>query len=126
MSHNEYLFVYGTLAPEKAPPEISNAVAKLRRVGAGRVKGHLYDLGDYPGAILDGPLPSLIPGQIFQLPDDMHVLESLDEYEDFKPADPDESLFVRVKSPVHLADGRQLDCWVYVYNRDPVGHRRLI
>jgi gamma-glutamylcyclotransferase (GGCT)/AIG2-like uncharacterized protein YtfP len=116
---SECLFVYGTLLPGRAPAEVADAVRRLRRVGPGHVQGRLYDLGDYPGAILDRSSHSRIPGQVFELPDDETVLASLDEYEEFRPEDPRHSLFLRIKSPVTMADGHRLDCWMYVYNREP-------
>ena len=50
---SDTLFAYGTLRPGHAPDEIAPAVEKLRRVGEGFVTGVLYDLGNYPGAVLD-------------------------------------------------------------------------
>jgi hypothetical protein len=48
-----HLFTYGTVQPDRAPDEIAPIMAQLRRVGKGFVRGLLYDLGNYPGAILD-------------------------------------------------------------------------
>ena len=48
----DYLFAYGTLAEEHAPQEIAGTVTQLRYVGQGFVFGRLYDLGEYPGAVL--------------------------------------------------------------------------
>lgn len=115
----DYLFVYGTLSPNYAPGEVANVVRRLRSVGAATVKGRLYDLGEYPGAILDASTRRKISGRVFALPEDQSVLKSLDEYEDYKPHDPDASLFVRKRATVKLDDGRELECWMYVYNRDP-------
>jgi len=52
---SDYLFTYGTLKHGHAPDEIASAVTKLRPVGKGFVPGVLYDLGDYPGAVLLNP-----------------------------------------------------------------------
>lgn len=49
----DYLFAYGTLLPGAAPAEISGAAARLKAVGEGQVRGLLYDLGHFPGAVLD-------------------------------------------------------------------------
>lgn len=115
----KYLFTYGTLLPRKAPAEIAPAVRRLRRVGRGFVHGHLYDLGEYPGAVLRKTGP-LILGQVFELPDDPDVLSKLDEYEGFDPAHPQGSLFVRKKWPVTFeGKKRKVTCWVYIYNRHP-------
>jgi gamma-glutamylcyclotransferase (GGCT)/AIG2-like uncharacterized protein YtfP len=114
----QYLFSYGTLQPSLAPKEIEAAVRSMRRIGNGRVHGRLYDLGDYPGAIL-GSSGSMILGQVFELPDDPEILKQLDEYEGFDPAHPEGSLFVRKKCWVALKGGKRISCWVYIYNRHP-------
>jgi|ERR1700683_2055034 gamma-glutamylcyclotransferase (GGCT)/AIG2-like uncharacterized protein YtfP len=114
----QYLFSYGTLQPDIAPKEIAGAVRNLRRIGRGRVHGRLYDLGEYPGAILSSTGPVIL-GQVFELPDDPEILSQLDEYEGFDPAHPEGSLFVRRKYPVTLRGGKKIKCWVYSYNRHP-------
>ena len=115
----KYLFVYGTLLPGKEPPEIAPIARRLRPVGDGFVRGHLYDLGEYTGAVLD-KTGEVIAGKIFQLPADSEILKRLDKYEEFDPTQPQSSLFVRKKWPVTREGGnRKLMCWVYVYNRHP-------
>ncbi len=116
--HNakRYLFLYGTLLPRLAPPEIKPTVRRLRRVGRGIVRGHLFDFGEYPGAVLSRN-GSQIVGQIFELPDDPEVLNRLDEYEGFDRSDPKSSLFVRKRRSVQLQDGTRIFCWIYSYNR---------
>lgn len=111
-----HLFVYGTLSPRHAPPEIAATVRRLRPVGPASVKGRLYDLGEYPGAVLSKTSRSVIHGEVFELPGDAQTLSSLDNYEGFEPAKPSSSLFVRRAWPVIMDDGTRLRCWVYVYN----------
>ncbi|HLV86919.1 MAG TPA: gamma-glutamylcyclotransferase family protein [Candidatus Sulfotelmatobacter sp.] len=111
-----HLFVYGTLSPRHAPPEIKATVRRLRPVGSASVRGHLYDLGEYPGAVLSKNSRSLIHGQVFELPEDAQTLSSLDDYEGFEPDKPTSSLFVRRTLPVKMEDGTRLRCWIYVYN----------
>jgi len=113
-----YLFSYGTLQPRHAPAEIAPTVRRLRRVGKGSVRGRLYDLGDYPGAVLRRNGPQVI-GQVFELPDDPEVLTRLDEYEGFDRSRPQGSLFVRKRCLVKLQNGKKLFCWMYAYNRPP-------
>jgi gamma-glutamylcyclotransferase (GGCT)/AIG2-like uncharacterized protein YtfP len=117
------LFAYGTLLPGRAPGEIAEAVERLRPLEQGFVRGTLYDLGEYPGAILDSASERTIAGTVLQLPEDADVLRQLDNYEGFDPGAPEESLFLRVLHGVTVASGRTLPCWVYVYNRTPEPHR---
>lgn len=118
---SEYLFLYGTLQPGRAPEEIAPTVGKLRRVGPGRVRGVLYDLGNYPGAVLDRETDSEIEGIVYELPADADILSALDAYEEFDPEAPETSLFLRVSHPVVLDDGETPQCWLYVFNHDPAG-----
>jgi len=143
-----HLFTYGTLRwsllpesyrprpmPGVRPPETQNEVPpvwneenfpsllqavfqRLQYAGTGRVPGRLYDLGDYPGAVLDPQAEGQIVGDVYLLPPDPAVLVSLDAYEDYDPRYPERSLFRRVPVTVTLETGQHLDCWMYVYNRD--------
>lgn len=114
---SEFLFVYGTLRPELAPPRMQPIVRQLRRVGSGWLFGRLHDLGRFPAAVFDPSATTQVHGEVFQLPDTPDLLRTLDAYEEFDPARPADSLFVRRQHPVHLAEGRVVACWVYVYNR---------
>jgi len=113
-----YLFLYGTLLPHLAPRVIAPVVAKLRRVGKASVRGALYRLGGFPGAILDEGADGHIHGTVFELPDDEGVLGALDDFEEFDPRNVETSQFVRRLHPVTLASGEELRCWIYVYNRE--------
>ena len=122
---SDFLFAYGTLQPDYAPPAIAHVVARLELIGKGMMHGVLYDLGGYPGAVLDTSSRQKIHGVVLQLPEDAHVWRELDAYEDFDPASPESSLFVRILQPVVLATGDILQCWVYVFNGDPGSARNL-
>ncbi len=116
---SDYLFVYGTLQTGLAPAEIAHVVEALKPVADATVPGLLYDLGEYPGAILDPSSKQTISGMVLQLPDDPRILAQIDQYEGFDPSSSDTSLFVRILESVVLESGRKLECWIYVYNRDP-------
>jgi gamma-glutamylcyclotransferase (GGCT)/AIG2-like uncharacterized protein YtfP len=114
---SEYLFVYGTLRPGLAPAELEEPLGQLRGVGKGSAPGRLYDLGEYPGAALDRRCAARVIGEVFELPPDRMPLPALDAYEGFDQQDIGSSLFVRTDCQVTLEDGRQLKCWIYIYNR---------
>jgi gamma-glutamylcyclotransferase (GGCT)/AIG2-like uncharacterized protein YtfP len=111
----QYLFVYGTLKDEFAPPEIAGTVKKMKFVGNGFAYGKLYDLGEYPGAVLG--TRDKIFGSIYEVPDDENILRKLDEYEGFHPQTPKESLYLRKKIKVYIND-KTLTSWIYEYNQD--------
>jgi gamma-glutamylcyclotransferase (GGCT)/AIG2-like uncharacterized protein YtfP len=109
------LFIYGTLHPDRAPREIAAAARRLISAGPATIRGHRYDLGEYPGVVLDSN-GLHIQGELFAVPDTA-ALAALDAYEDFRPDDPANSLFLRVETTATKPDGSPLTCWVYVYNR---------
>jgi gamma-glutamylcyclotransferase (GGCT)/AIG2-like uncharacterized protein YtfP len=122
---SNHLFLYGTLLPRHAPAEIAPAVARLRRLDEGTVRGYLYDLGEYPGAVADESAAGCIHGTIFEMPEDDALLSALDDYEGFDPKHAETSLFVRALHPVTLAAGGVLLCWMYAYNRVPARARLI-
>ena len=109
------LFIYGTLHPDRAPSEIAAAARRLTPIGTATIHARIYNLGEYPGAILDSTAPP-IPGELFTLPD-AEALAALDAYEDYRSTDPANSLFLRVETTATTPDGSLHPCWVYVYNR---------
>ena len=119
--HDEYLFVYGTLLPELAPHALQQIVGQLEFVGSGFVRGQLYDLGEYPGAVIekddDGAADSQIAGRLYRLPDSIEILARLDEYEGYDYYSPNDSLFRRISCEVVPGDARMITGWIYVFNR---------
>ena len=122
---SDHVFAYGTLQPGCAPEEIAEIVRRFEIVGNGFVRGTLYDLGSYPGAVLDENSSNRIFGTVFRLPAGSNVLPSLDAYEGFDAQVPGRSLFVRRLHPVCLNDGATNTCWIYEYN-GPNEHARVI
>jgi gamma-glutamylcyclotransferase (GGCT)/AIG2-like uncharacterized protein YtfP len=114
----EHLFVCGTLRSGLVPDEVAGVMGRMLRIGAASVPGRLYDLGDYPGAVLDPNCDAKIIGEVFQLPDDDAVIAALDAYEGIDPQDSGDSMFVRREAEITIEGGANLQCWIYVYNRD--------
>ena len=99
-----------------------NEVRQFKWCGQASARGRLYNLGAYPGAVLDRAADTRIIGQVCQLPDNPAVLAALDDYEGFYYLnDHSDSLFVRTTTVVQFSDGREITCWIYVYNRDVGG-----
>src|SRR4026209_2093237 len=124
MTRPIYLFVYGTLRPGHAPAWVAPHVDPRPVVGPGSTPGRLYDLGNYPGCVVDPECSDRVHGLVLQIPDEA-TLAKFDAYEGYKPGDPARSLFVRTECDVTLDDGNTLRAAVYVYNRT-VSAARLI
>ncbi len=110
-----HLFAYGTLRPGLAPPEIASVVAKLGLLGEGFVSGKLYDLGEYPGAVIDPASAWIIYGIVYELPEAAEILRILDAYEGPE--------YVRIEQLVTLTAGRVVSCWVYDFQGRPSEER---
>lgn len=103
------MFVYGTLRPGEQGFEELGLAARVDMLGMDSISGTLFDLGDYPGAVLNGD--GTITGAML-MPRDEGVMALLDEFELFTPDDPAGSEYLRVWT---VTDGG-ITVWIYVYN----------
>jgi gamma-glutamylcyclotransferase (GGCT)/AIG2-like uncharacterized protein YtfP len=111
---NDYLFVYGTLLDSRNP--YAGFLRNHSRFKSnGKFKGELYDVGDYPGAVLLPNGDHYVHGTIFRLLDADEVLKELDDYEGFGDEHEKPNEFVRTLAEVDTG-GEMLTCWVYTYN----------
>lgn len=96
------VFVYGTLrrGGGRAMPD---RFPGAKFVADAKVSGSLYDLGAYPGALLDGS-DSQVTGEVYEVDD-----ESLKELDDFEAS----SNYLRKRFEVSLDDDDRRACWVY-------------
>ena len=111
----EKIFVYGTL--RKGFPLHKYLSDKAEFIGAGSIRGVLYDLGDYPGV-----LPSNegeVHGELYELENGSTHLNVLDRVEGYDPTNPQKSLFVRSLADVSLPDKKTTKAWVYFLPSKP-------
>jgi gamma-glutamylcyclotransferase (GGCT)/AIG2-like uncharacterized protein YtfP len=111
---NDKLFVYGTLLDEDNKYGIylrSNS----RFFAAGTIRGKLYDIGEYPGAVLVKEGDNYIHGTIMLVDRPREVLRVIDDYEGFGDDQPQPNEFVRVLTDAETQKG-QVSCWVYLYD----------
>jgi gamma-glutamylcyclotransferase (GGCT)/AIG2-like uncharacterized protein YtfP len=118
---NNLLFIYGTLLNE------DNEYARYlknnsRFYSTGKLKGKLYDIGEYPGAVLsDG---EHIYGSILEINDPEKVLPIIDDYEGFGDNQFQPNEFIRVLTKIGTISGF-VNCWVYLYNLPVTGLKRI-
>ena len=116
MSEPLLLFVYGQLRRGEIGYERLGLAERTAWLGPARVKGALYDLGDYPGLVIGGD--GIVHGELLAF-DDPALWAVLDDYEDCDPARPEISEYRRVECEL-IGDPRRV--WTYDYAR-PVENR---
>lgn len=103
-----YLFVYGALRRgQLLHHELVRAQAEF--VGEARMRGRLYDLGRYPGAVAEGS--QVIAGELYRLPEPEAAFRRLDAVEGRQ--------YKRAIVRVDLAGGTQ-QAWAYLLRRRPL------
>lgn len=114
------LFTYGTLmAGFVRRPLLGPATLE----GPGRIRGSLYDFGDYPGVVLDDG--GWVVGELYRVPDLAARLPALDRAEWYDARDESRSLYLRRCIPVEIEPGIAREAWLYVYNGPPGCGRRI-
>ena len=119
---NYQLFVYGSLRSGFHHPAYAYISDNFTLVGPAKIKGLLYDMGEYPAAI---PISdeSFIVGELYELKDNLDfywVIEQIDDYEGLNVEQDETALFKREEVEVYLSD-RTTTAWVYWYNSDVSG-----
>ncbi len=103
----EHLFVYGTLLSHFNNEALSAVAELMKYEGKGKLKGRIFDLGAYPALITSADENFDVQGEVYQLVSTEKVFAALDEYEG------DE--YRRELHLVQLEGGKEIRCWVYVY-----------
>ena len=102
-----YIFVYGTLRRGSNNESARLLQDQTRFIGDARMKGRLYGLGRYPGAVAAIKPDDWVRGEVYLFDTTSSLLQTLDDYEG--------SDFERALTSVQLDDGHKKECWVYLY-----------
>jgi gamma-glutamylcyclotransferase (GGCT)/AIG2-like uncharacterized protein YtfP len=113
-------FFYGTLIADSDNPVAAAAHALLRDLGPATARGALYGVGEAEGwypVLLWGA--SAVHGRLYEAAPGFGEtdLAALDAYEDFDPADPAGSLYIRSTIVVTDAGGTFREAQAYNFNR---------
>ena len=114
---NKHLvFVYGSLRRGNAR-SMSQRFPNSKFIGEAKVSGSLYDLGEYPGLLLNES-NSLVMGEAYEVDDE--ILNQLDEFEA-------SSSYLRQQVEISLGANKRTG-WIYVpeSNSEIYSHRILI
>lgn len=112
--NKHFVFIYGTLR-RGSPGSMSIRFPKSKFIAEAKVNGSLYDLGPYPGLLIDES-NSLVTGEVYEVDDDL--LNELDEFETT-------SNYVRKQVEISLG-GQRKKCWTYEPNSEFYRLEKLI
>jgi gamma-glutamylcyclotransferase (GGCT)/AIG2-like uncharacterized protein YtfP len=111
------LFVYGSLRkgfPSAAYEYISKY---FKFLGEAKVKGYLYDMGNFPAAIPTTD-DAFIVGELYELKDSadfLWAIEQLDDYEGVRPEEGETPMYRRDLTTVYY-NNTTTEAWIYWFN----------
>jgi gamma-glutamylcyclotransferase (GGCT)/AIG2-like uncharacterized protein YtfP len=108
------IFIYGSLRRGKAGA-MSIRFPNAKFIAEAKVNGSLYDLGPYPGLVLNGS-NSLVTGEVYEVDDEL-----LNELDDFEAT----SNYCRKQVEIVLGAQREVG-WTYEPNSEFYAPRILI
>lgn len=111
---SEYLFVYGTLLRQSQSPVSQMLSSHSSFIEKGSVRGQLFDIGEYPGIVIDEDSRDEVRGEVFKLKNADPLLAKLDSYEGKE--------YKRVKTYVYLDNGDHLIAWIYNFTHPTDGY----
>lgn len=117
MKSIEYLFAYGTLLLENNSPPILLLKSNSQLVGDGFFYGLLYNIDNYPCAIISEDPENKVYGKIFKLHGGNSILDKIDKYEGIGSNFPQPNEFKRNIITAY-SKNKQYQCWAYLYNRE--------
>jgi len=121
---NYSLFVYGSLLSGFKSPAYDYISSYFDLVSKGKVKGILYDMGDYPAAVPGGTSDQIIEGELYRIKNEGEfswAIAQLDEYEGVMVEANQKPLYRRETVEIMLPGGTTETAWIYWYNGDVAG-----
>lgn len=113
-----HLFVYGSLRSGFQSPAYEYISRYFNLVTDAKVKGKLFDLGEYPAA-LPTTDETYITGELYVIKNENEfswAIGQLDDYEGLNAEPGDKSLYRRELAEIFTNDGRMFIAWIYWYN----------
>ncbi len=117
-----YLFVYGSLRSGFQSPAYEYISRFFTLAGPAKVKGRLYDLGNYPAGVPTEE-DAYITGELYRIREENEfswAMGQLDDYEGVDAEAEEERMYRRDIADV-FCDGQTVKAWIYWYNGDTSG-----
>jgi len=118
-SANHQLFVYGSLRSGFNHPAYAYIKDNFTLLGDAKVRGLLYDLGEYPAAVPDNG-DDFIIGELYVMKEDQDfswVIAQIDDYEGVY-AEPGELPLYRRELASIIINNQTTEAWLYWYNHE--------
>jgi len=121
-------FVYGTLRQGQSNFYLLDG--RTQRIRSAYVDGFaLYCLGTYPSMLRSDVGRAHVYGELVWPMTHRYeaVMQTLDNLEQYDPANPDESWYLRIEHTVHLNASRSVRAWLYLGREDHLKswHKRI-
>jgi gamma-glutamylcyclotransferase (GGCT)/AIG2-like uncharacterized protein YtfP len=116
------LFVYGSLRSGFHHPAYDYISKYFKLVSRAKVKGKLYDMGNYPSALPTNE-EAYIVGELYELHDPNNfkwAIEQLDDYEGLNPEEGEQPQYRRATTTVYF-NNETTEAWIYWFNGDVQG-----
>lgn len=122
-----HLFVYGSLRSSFQSPAYEYISRFFRLVSEAKVKGKLFDMGDYPAAV---PVSEdvFITGELYIIKEESEfswAIGQLDDYEGVLVEAGEVQLYRRELSEIWTGDD-SVTAWMYWYNQDVSGRPEIL
>jgi gamma-glutamylcyclotransferase (GGCT)/AIG2-like uncharacterized protein YtfP len=119
---NGQIFVYGSLRSGFQHPAYQYISRYFTLVNSARVKGLLYDMGEYPAAIPTDE-EKYITGELYRIKNQDEfswAMAQLDDYEGLNTENNEPALYRREETIVYAGD-YATKAWIYWYNGEITG-----
>ena len=116
------LFVYGSLRSGFRHPAYEYISRYFTLVGDAKVKGYLYDMGNYPVAVPTKDA-AFIVGELYELNNENEyswALAQLDDYEGVNAEEGEAPQYRREPATVFIGN-TETEAWIYWYTGDVAG-----
>jgi gamma-glutamylcyclotransferase (GGCT)/AIG2-like uncharacterized protein YtfP len=116
------LFVYGSLRSGFRSPAYDYISRFFKFIGEAKVRGKLYDMGNYPAGVPSDE-DSFIIGELYQAINENEfswAIGQLDDYEGVSVEADEIQLYRREIAEIHI-NGEVTPAWIYWYNGDISG-----
>jgi gamma-glutamylcyclotransferase (GGCT)/AIG2-like uncharacterized protein YtfP len=115
------LFCYGTLMRGETNYHLLDPDRNIISVMQARLRGRLFELGNFPGMILSESPDQWVSGELFQLREMGKILARLDATEDFEGYGSAGSLYRRAIMRVTVYGAQHYLAWIYLLEHEPRG-----